>query len=245
MPERSMSWKRAIGEFVIIVLGVLVALGIDEAWASHKDRRSEESYLRALEAALVFDSTELSNTLRSQVLGLVNSEAVLPILEDPGATPGDTTWFVGAVYRSTRWNIPYLQTDTYEDLVSTGRLSLLRSADLRARILDYYRETTWAVFENWPVEYQNAARGAMPPSLLQKLFADCGVAETGSGCQRALDLGGFDTKTAVRRIRATPSIDFNLRLIIDRFGFAARVLERKSRDTAELLQRVRSELERL
>jgi hypothetical protein len=231
--------RRALGEFVIIVLGVLVALAVDQWRNSLDDRGRETAYLHALEESLLFDSTELSKNIESHARGLTNARYVLPFLEDPDRPLGDTAVFLGAAFRASRWDVPFLQTDTYEDLISTGNLHLIRSAALRAEILSYYRETQWILFDDWPLEYQNAARGAMPAEVLGALWDRCPVKLDGPGCREPVDLGSLDQRTAVRRVRSAAGIDLHLRLLIDRFGVASRRMEGKRGETEALLASVR------
>ena len=48
MTRPRIPWTRLGAEFVVIVVGVLVALAADAAWDSHDDRQAERGYLAAL-----------------------------------------------------------------------------------------------------------------------------------------------------------------------------------------------------
>ena len=78
--RRSRPWARWAGEFVVIVIGVLVALALDQ-WASTRaDRVSEGEYLAALIADLETDARYLSEVV-TPLVTLADSalEAVGPV----------------------------------------------------------------------------------------------------------------------------------------------------------------------
>ena len=52
IPRRTAWWPRAIAEFMVIVIGVLVALAVDRWNADQEDRRLEQTYLASLAADL-------------------------------------------------------------------------------------------------------------------------------------------------------------------------------------------------
>ena len=60
---RTVPWSRLVGEFLVIVVGVLAALGVD----SWRERKQEEdlgqAYLRGLLTDLTADSTRLADSV--------------------------------------------------------------------------------------------------------------------------------------------------------------------------------------
>ena len=134
---RPVNWTYAIGEVLLIVIGVSIALGIN-AWYEHRlDRITEREYLCRLYKDISNDinrfdrfSTRLERktaTLRDLLLETDESLMArsLTTLADDLAT-SDTV------------SLTAIQTATFDDLRSTGNLVLIRNANVRAALADYY-----------------------------------------------------------------------------------------------------------
>jgi hypothetical protein len=135
------SWRRAAGEFVLIVVGVLAALAVN-SWNDYRaDRRLEQEYLRRLVEDLTADTTLIASTVK----GLADKEASLSRLARlPGQIRSlrpEASGVLSDLRTSTfyGWIVPPLRTVTYEDLLSTGRLDLIRDPTVRASVIDYYQ----------------------------------------------------------------------------------------------------------
>lgn len=70
MSETSQKAKRLLSEFVIIVFGVLAALGVDEWRGIRQDRLAERQYVQRLIADLVRDSATSARGLTGYAEGL-------------------------------------------------------------------------------------------------------------------------------------------------------------------------------
>ena len=84
-------WARMIGEFTIIVVGVLVALALDQWASSRADRVTEAEYLTALVADLEADEEFLSGAA-IPLMALADSalEEVGPVSRGEAAFPVDS-----------------------------------------------------------------------------------------------------------------------------------------------------------
>ena len=88
--------RRALGEVVIIVFGVLAALAINAGWQKHVDRQREQHYLRQLAADLGENKRRLEEALALEQGQLQRASSILAALRNnPEA---------GAVFRSFRMN---------------------------------------------------------------------------------------------------------------------------------------------
>lgn len=142
MKNPEISLGRAAGEFAVIVLGVLVALGVDGWNQGRKDSSLEGDYLQRLEEDVRADSTMQSWALTvlsekaealELIAGFVDGGDLVPEVSGPllKALAKDGTAF--------GWGLPTLRSVTFEDLTDTGNLNLLRDAQVRARIITYYK----------------------------------------------------------------------------------------------------------
>jgi hypothetical protein len=132
-----LNWRFLLGEFVVIVLGVLVALWVDQEQASRRDALLEVEYL---ESFLIDLDTDLAQFDSADAWSLRQEESasiVLALYEGRELTQGIDE-IVHAV-ESAGWQyVPTLSRNTIDDLRSTGNLRLLRDASLRRNLATYY-----------------------------------------------------------------------------------------------------------
>jgi hypothetical protein len=131
------NWRFLLGEFVVIVLGVLVALWVDQVRAARADAALEVEYLESfvidLDADLAqFDSADAWSRRQEAA-----AATVLALYDGPRPT-SDVFVLVAAV-ESAGWQyVPSITRNTIDDLRSTGNLRLIRDPTLRRAIAGYY-----------------------------------------------------------------------------------------------------------
>ena len=132
-----LNWRFLLGEFVVIVVGVLMALWVDQLREARVNAELEleyvESLLTDLEADLVqFDSTE-AWMRRSEA----NAATVLALYR--GSPPTDDPADLVLAVETAGWQYhPSITRNTIDDLRSTGNLRLIRDPALRRAISSYY-----------------------------------------------------------------------------------------------------------
>ena len=147
---------RLAAEFAIIVLGVLVALGVDDWRSGQADLKREtyflDSLIEDLEADLVdFQAAHANAQARIAAASFVISEigarrpvaserqsigTSTPFMPEPDApTPQDLTAALQQL--ATVANFDFA-TGTHEEILSTGSFGLIRSESIRRGISQYY-----------------------------------------------------------------------------------------------------------
>lgn len=165
---KSANLRRMAGEFLVIVVGVLAALAVDD-WRDYRNERELESHLLGrLEEDLRADAADLAiaqSVLRRRVwifseveAGLRDGSPGRPWPEEI-AFPGDFRRILTEGGRSERpWEDPlwlgvderplaYLEStpefdqsdDAFQEMIVGGTLRTLRDPELRSSILAYYR----------------------------------------------------------------------------------------------------------
>ena len=134
------NWRYAGGEIAIIVVGILVAITLDNWNNTRLHRRTEREYLARLAEDLRTDTATFAMVdrgLQRKQEALASVDSVLAARD--GALR-DTIAFLQAVVSGSNfaWNQPRVRTTTFEELHSTGNLRLLRDRALRAQVVRYY-----------------------------------------------------------------------------------------------------------
>jgi len=132
-------WVAAFRDVALIVVGVLMALGVDQAAQTVGDRRREAQYLTALQEEIEADLEQLQGPIRA---GLDQREAAAKLVVAAlNGQPLDPSRVVAALDRAGHVGFFAPRRATFDDLVSTGNLRLIRHRRVRAALIAYYDVT--------------------------------------------------------------------------------------------------------
>lgn len=125
------AWRRVLGELVVIVAGVLIALALDSWWESHQDRERESAYLSQLLKDLRETEARLQTVIDGDSSMLQQVSSVLDrALNGPLPSPDSLGLPTG--YTQFR---PL--TGTQAALVQSGDLGLLQNDSIRFEVIAY------------------------------------------------------------------------------------------------------------
>lgn len=147
---RNRDWGAIAIEFVIVVLGILLALQAEDWNQARRDRHLEQIYIGRL-----IDDTTANLALLSEHEKIYENKIKfildLPEMSLTDALQRDSMAFMFQLDYSTYVAIPDMRSETYQELESSGQLSLLRDTDLRSAIgnnLNHYRSTQPVLMES-------------------------------------------------------------------------------------------------
>ncbi|MEK9501337.1 hypothetical protein [Gaopeijia maritima] len=121
-----------------IVVGIVLALLLDQGWRTASDRLEEREAIAGLRAEFETGRSELAADQQARRDALARLERLLRAAEGgPAVHPDSVAAFTAAMldYRFYTPSHPVL-----DDLIASGRLHLLRSDALRYRIMRYLQE---------------------------------------------------------------------------------------------------------
>lgn len=229
---------RFIGEFVLVVLGVLVALMVDSWIADRHDDQLRQEYLARLADDIRTDVRNLEN--RIEFFDDVKRFGVQTLERLQNSGPVELEAVVAAYYAAE--TLPFIPVDiTYVDLKNTGNIRLLRDIELRTSLAAYYFlvDSTADILDE---SYRQIVRGIIPFYIHEAVREHC---PTTVGAEQAptgfppCELPGIDRDEATRvfeAIRARPGISESLTYRVSQADVAV-ILFRVQRDAAlQLLQ---------
>jgi len=132
------NWRFLLGEFVVIVVGVLMALWVDQLREARDNAELEVEYVGSLIIDVDADLAQFDEAERWMRRQESAAATVLALYEGspPTEDPADLT----AAVETAGWQYsPSITRNTIEDLRSTGNFRLLRDPALRRAIAAYYR----------------------------------------------------------------------------------------------------------
>jgi hypothetical protein len=214
MPDGRSKVPRVVGDFLLIVVGVLAALAADSWMDRSRDAFLERRYLAELSRALTSDTSEIRASIAHSTQRTADAGKVLHVLRGSGSV-GDVGEFVVAVYLAGQFNIPESETAVFDELLSSGRLLLLQDVDLRRELIAYYRRVDHPVNERWrnTIWYRYRPIAAQALSLEAQRWADR-VLYGGASPETVPDNVVRSTDATIQHLRSVPGIEGLLREVI-------------------------------
>jgi len=162
---------KLIGEFFLVVVGVLVALAVESALEDRADDKLRDQYLTRLTLDLEGDRKALEGRIEFFTDVQAFSQDVLTWLD--GDAPLDQRILLASFYAAEVWPLTP-NASTYLDLHSTGNLRLLDDIDLRTKMSVYYNKADSTESGMNPNEdYRGWIRGVIPTNVQDLIRAHC------------------------------------------------------------------------
>jgi hypothetical protein len=135
-----LNWSYGIGELLIVILGVLVALAVEDWNGQRLDRVEEMEIVGRLTSDLRADLERLSIGQRVVLQKEASLQRIYSSLESPNERPNDLRGFLedivlGAAYG---WGQAVALKPTYSELLASGKLALIRDMTIRTKVVEYY-----------------------------------------------------------------------------------------------------------
>ena len=177
----------AIGEIILVVIGILIALQINNANENRKSVIQENLYLQRLLSENKGDVNTFKNNISNLEKGIETIQNLSIALNSTKAT--DST-IVSAANDFFSYGSIYpiftSSTSTFDDLSSTGNLKVINNTTLRDELVKHYAKhkevaesvrisTEWALPNDAPFTYKNSIMRFEPVSAF--LFGEQNLSE--------------------------------------------------------------------
>ena len=129
--------RRITGEFFLIVLGVVAALGVDRWVQGIDESRTERDYLERLASDVRANVGVFDYMLRDWEAALAASSDLLAAIENPSSRPSHSG-LLAAVARAGATNTRLAQDASFQDLAATGNLKVIKDSSLRLALVNYF-----------------------------------------------------------------------------------------------------------
>ena len=129
----------AIGEIILIVIGILIALQISNWNENEKGKQKEIAYLKSLKDDLDFDISTLEQRIKTNEKRIANTYTILNILQTKNElSDKETHEFIDLhiILRTESYFIP--EKGTINQIESGSQGNLIQNEKLRKQIFRYY-----------------------------------------------------------------------------------------------------------
>ena len=161
-------------EAIAIVLSILLAFSIDAWWSEYKDQQQGDEYSARIKIELEEVRDLLHLHLRSIDRRIAAGESVEEFFSGANRDLSPVL-LINALYNMGRDTFQTFDTTTFDDLISSGQLSLVANTDVRSAIRLAYQRTSDAEPELWVYrdEYLKGIRAWIPQSTVDIIRAAC------------------------------------------------------------------------
>ncbi|MFV1988523.1 MAG: hypothetical protein ACC682_14695 [Gemmatimonadota bacterium] len=149
--RRTTGASRLVGEFLLIVGGVTVALAADSLWSARQERVRETEYLVQLRSDLAENRERLEAAIEDEETIGAAALTALNAVKSGQRISRDSAraWIIER--RGLYYSDPRLLTGTFSGLVESGDLRLVRDAAIRRAIIGYLPQVSSdrGEFDRW------------------------------------------------------------------------------------------------
>ena len=159
----------ALGEIALVVIGILIALQINN-WNEWRNDRSEETYyLEELKDEFVSNKDMVISYIEFHHAQMRNAQIILSLLKG-NATHTTLDTIHGALMLTGHGWSPLFDMNLWSEILSTGKLSLLRDGELRNKIGECYSMMDQLIkfdeeWSSWNVRFRQKTGQALPADL--------------------------------------------------------------------------------
>lgn len=181
-----------LAETLVVVLGILIALAVDEFRTERAELQQERDYIKRMQSDLEGDLAFLSETYFPRLHDKRTAlESIAPIVRGQSPVPEDIFDYLINVSlggligtASPHW----FNDTTFQDLRATGNFRLIGDPEIRAKITDYYvmqdaeaarikaRSTGYVMFVHSIIPGE--LRGALDSTAMEKFGVEYAVQRT-------------------------------------------------------------------
>jgi len=153
----------ALGEVILIVVGVMIAVELNNMNTYRVNRFHEQRILNRLDAELNNATKRISGFEQLLEKKLSELEAIVPYLQ--GEEIEDPKRFLESVIQAARFGFeqPVLQQTTFREILSSGQLSLILDIELRLQLTQFYHTVVQR-------EERSTARSSDFPKIAYRLI---------------------------------------------------------------------------
>ena len=192
---------RVTAEFVVIVVGVLVAFAVDD-WATDRAERAEaRRYIERLAVEVRNDSAVYETFF---LPALARSDSVLldvrAVAMGRASVPRDTVSFLVDLAATSA--TPLLSTigSTYDEMLATGSLNVLEPPELRSAIVAYYSAVNLA-------KVTSESRESAYPAFVRSYLPDARAAYADNPASLETTLRSYGLRQAVEMVGTRAFLD--------------------------------------
>jgi Family of unknown function (DUF6090) len=165
----------AIGEIILVVIGILMALQINKWNITRVNKSLESQYCIRLLEDLKEDKAIMQATLNYSNEVKSHAKKAMLIFEHSESADKNPVENLIHLYQASQIQNPISAKSTYQELLSSGQINLIQLNELKTSIIRYY-EYNWAESTTLTLKntYRDNLRSKMPDVIQDEIRSKCG-----------------------------------------------------------------------
>jgi len=159
--------KYAIGEIILVVIGILIALSINN-WNQGKKRINQgKEYVNEINNDVKNDVANINNVLNELEDQKQGSQFVLSVFESKDKFVADSSLFVDQNLKTSQIIPVQRQSNTWDELKATGQIGIIANDSLKTLLKQFYEQYDTRIYRylETPGQVRNANRTTMQECL--------------------------------------------------------------------------------
>jgi len=165
----------AIGEIVLVVIGILIALSINSWNENRKNENLETIYILRLLDDIEEEESYVQSYIQynTQVNDFANK--AVQYFKNPDLALKNSKQSLIDFYQASQITDARQAASTYKELNTSGQINLLSNYELRTSVISFY-ELDWSnsIVFTIPNKYRENLRSVMPNNIQKKIRTNCG-----------------------------------------------------------------------
>lgn len=157
------------GEIILVVVGILIALNINNWNDSRKNKARSKYYIQNLQKEFITNQNRITQALSFHKRQLTNCGKVLSLISNEPVNYSLDSLHIGLLQIGWAWQ-PNFQNYVWSELLSTGQVGLVENDSLKNLITEYYSdiqevmslEIEWSTYN---IKYREASGQIFEPNL--------------------------------------------------------------------------------
>jgi len=243
---KSQDWATVFIEFVLVVLGVIVALEVDRYSERQRERANEIAYLTALEDDVRLDI----NDIQSLIDGYSQVEAfavgAMGTLKDQGCPDHECWSRLVELLHASQWLDASLNSSTYEEM---KRLGLPTDTSLKDKLERYHKlGVLRATLTRELPEYRKLVRSVIPPAIQAYYWTNCYAVSSdlarvetyASDCPASATAASV--RSVIQRLQSMPEVHMALTYWLSNLRLTVQTLPQQVDYAEELLADIEAQV---
>jgi hypothetical protein len=157
--------KYAIGEIVLVVIGILIALQINNWNEARKLENMGKVFIGEIYTDLENEVSNLNEILKGLNEQYEGTEYILSFFESSEKVIMDTLWFTKNHWAPSKIFIIQRNKNTYDELSSSGQIGLLKNDSLSKGLEQFYKDLDIRIsnFQEYPLQIRMELRNLTFP----------------------------------------------------------------------------------
>tara|TARA_R110001599_G_C12186200_1_gene654496 strand:- start:610 stop:1536 length:927 start_codon:yes stop_codon:yes gene_type:complete len=130
--------KYAIGEIILVVIGILIALQINNWNETRKDRIQEKKFLIRFEAEITTNIENINYSIMLNKSRMKRAEFLMKTIDSSQLAENSASYFIRSIEHAGYTFYPVISDNTFQEIKSSGKLSLISNVNIRSALQRYY-----------------------------------------------------------------------------------------------------------